>query len=228
MKKFYTPVDLRSRAAMTAYLEGHFRYPTANAWNQATSYACNLKVDRLGLHPELVDTLLGMLDTDEFQAEMQELRRRFGEKHNYYWQVGMNGRSGGYLVLYQGYSKPSGYRSYCRLCGQQNFKSIAESGNICGRCGQPSRVDYAHPPREIGVYPGRGTDDCADFEDWSMTELRNRVSLVQELDRLADEMVALGLDYARHYSVEDEEFYLPRTRKILVPRAQGGRHALSV
>ena len=48
MKKFYTPVDLRSRADMTAYLENHFRYPTMNSWNQATSYACNLKVDRLG------------------------------------------------------------------------------------------------------------------------------------------------------------------------------------
>ena len=39
MKKFFTPVDLRSRAAMTAYLDGHFRYPTMNSWNQATSYA---------------------------------------------------------------------------------------------------------------------------------------------------------------------------------------------
>ena len=57
MKKFFTPVDLRSRAAMTAYLDGHFRYPTMNSWNQATSYACNLKVDHLGLDASVVETV---------------------------------------------------------------------------------------------------------------------------------------------------------------------------
>ena len=120
MKKFYTPVDLRSRADMTAYLENHFRYPTMNSWNQATSYACNLKVDRLGLSAGIVEKLLDMLDTFEFQEAMQNLRTRFGMEHDYLWQVGMNGRSGGYLVLYQGCQKPSGYRSYCRECGQRN------------------------------------------------------------------------------------------------------------
>jgi hypothetical protein len=49
MTEFYRPVDLRSRAAMTAYLKNHFRYHTMNSWNRSTSYACNLKVNRLGL-----------------------------------------------------------------------------------------------------------------------------------------------------------------------------------
>lgn len=218
MKKFFTPVDLRSRAAMTAYLDGHFRYPTMNSWNQATSYACNLKVDHLGLDASVVDKLLDMLETDEFQDAMQELRQDFGRSHNYCWQVGMNGRSGGYLVLYQGYAKPSEYKSFCCRCGQRNYKSVAESGNICGRCGKPTRIDYDRPSLQIGVY-GRGTDDAGDFEEWSMAELRDRVHLVQELDQLADQMVALGLDYAKHYTVENEDYYVPRTRKILVATA---------
>ena len=83
MKKFYTPVDLRSRADMTAYLENHFRYPTMNSWNQATSYACNLKVDRLGLSAGIVEKLLDMLDTFEFQEAMQDLRTRFGKEHEH-------------------------------------------------------------------------------------------------------------------------------------------------
>ena len=32
-------------------------------------------------------------------------------------------------------------------------------------------------------------------------------------------MVALGLDYAKHYTVENEDYYVPRTRKILVTTA---------
>ena len=49
MKTFYTDVDLRSRKAMTAFLLKHFRYDTMSSWNQADSYACNLKIYRLGL-----------------------------------------------------------------------------------------------------------------------------------------------------------------------------------
>lgn len=219
MKKFYQPVDLRSRAAMTAYLKGHFRYPTMNSWNQATSYACNLKVDRLGLSAEISDKLLDMLATDEFQDAMLSLRCRFGMEHDYLWQAAMNGRSGGYLVLYQGYSRPGKYKSYCRSCGQKNYTSVSETGDVCGRCGSHSRVDYATPPLEVGAYPGRGTDDSEDFEDWSMDQLRERVRLVQEFDQLADAMVAEALELARTCTVEEEEYYVPQTRKVLVPSA---------
>ena len=219
MKKFYTPVDLRSRADMTAFLGSHFRYPTMNAWNRATSYACNLKVDRLGLNASLVGKLLDMLGTEEFQMSMRSLILDFGEAHSQLWQAGMNGRSGGYLVLYQGYTKPSAYKSYCQCCGQGNFKSTAESGTVCGRCGSPSRVDYEKAPLEIGVYPGRGTDDGEDYENWTLDELRSRVRLVQEFDQLADAMVERGMELARRCSVEEEEYFVPRTRKVLIPSA---------
>lgn len=219
MKKFYHAIDLRSRAAMTVYLEEHFRYPTMNSWNQATSYACNLKVDRLGLNAEIVDKLLDMVDTAEFQDAMQELRCQFGAEHDFLWQVGMNGRSGGYLVLYQGYRRPGKYKSYCRKCGQRNYTSISETGDKCGRCGNHSRVDYVTPPMEIGTYPGRGTDDSEDFEDWSMYQLRERVRLVQELDQLADAMVAEALELVRTCTVETEEYFVPKTRKVLVASA---------
>lgn len=219
MKKFYEPIDLRSRADMTAFLTNHFRYPTMNSWNQATSYACNLKADRLGLSAGIVDKILDMLLTDEFQDAMQELRYRFGEDHGFLWQAAMNGRSGGYLVLYQGCKTPSKYKSYCRYCGQRNYTGVAETGDVCGRCVEHGRVDYASPPFEIGAYPGRGTNDCEDFEDWSLVQLRERVRLVQEFDRLADSMVSEALELARTCTVEEEEYLVPKTRKVLVPSA---------
>lgn len=51
MKRFFQPVDLRSRKAMIDYLEDHFRYFTMNSWNRSQSYACNLKIYKLGLDP---------------------------------------------------------------------------------------------------------------------------------------------------------------------------------
>ena len=47
MKQYYKDIDLRSRKAMTTFLENHFRYPTMNSWNNSTSYANNMKVYKL-------------------------------------------------------------------------------------------------------------------------------------------------------------------------------------
>lgn len=133
--------------------------------------------------------------------------------------IGFNGRSGGYLVLYQGETKYSDYKSYCTACGQKNFKSVAESGNICGRCKSPIRVDYIKPPMQINTFPGRGTDDGEDFADWDLYELKERVKLVQEFDALADSIVQHAIEYARNYVVEEEEILIPKTQKVLVPIA---------
>ena len=216
MKRFSVPVDMRSRKEMTDFLQTHFRYDTMNSWNCATSYACNLKIPRLGLSHEIESKLYELLDTTEFFFLRQDLMDAFDEAHDFRWQVGMNGRSGGYLVLYEGGIKSTGHRSYCRSCGQRNYKSVSESGNRCGRCGRAERVDYASPPMQSFTYPGRGVDMDEDFEEWSISDLRDRVRLVQELDALADEMVSQAIHMARHYSVVEVEVCIPQTRKVLM------------
>ena len=216
MKQFYQPVDMRSRKAMTDFLSHHFRYNTMNSWNRSTSYACNLKIDRLGLDFEVINKLFDMIDTQEFFYAQQELRDAFGAAHDYRWQVRMNGRSGGYLVLYQGNQRPSQYKSFCICCGQKNYTSVSETGAQCGACHRETRIDYDAPPTEITVYPYRSTDDGEDYEEWSMHQLKERVRLVQELDRLADALVQQAVTMAQNYSVAEEEYYLPQTRKVLV------------
>ena len=57
MRRFYQSVDLRSRSQMTDFLTMHFRYPTMNSWNNAVSYACNLKIHKLGLCDEVYEKL---------------------------------------------------------------------------------------------------------------------------------------------------------------------------
>ena len=71
----------------------------------------------------------------------------------------------------------------------------------------------------VSVFPGRGTDDGEDFEDWTIKEIRDRVRLVQELDLLADSIVDYALESAYNYTVEDEEILVPKTHKVLVPMA---------
>lgn len=222
MKQFYKKVNLRSRCEMTDFLKNHFRYNTMNSWNGSTSYACNIKIYNLGLSSDIQDKLYELIDIEEFWIDTREIFDKFARRYDYSWQIGTNGRSGGYLVLYQGFTEPSGYKSYCIECGQENYKSIEETGgqNICGRCGNPSRVNYIKPPINININPGRSTDMGEDFEGFTMKELRERLSLVQEFDSVADNLVALALKTLNEYTVEDETYYVPKTRKVLV--AKGG------
>ena len=212
---FSQRVDKRSRAEMTAYLSGHFRYNTMNSWNRSTTYACNMKLYKLGLDRETEDKLWDMIQVPEFYERLNERIEDFNRQHNYLWQAGWNGHSGGYLVLYQGGTKPSRYRSYCTKCGQKNYTSIAETGNWCGVCNEEARVDYIKPPMQIFSFPGRDVDMGEDFEDWSLYELKQRTELVQEFDQLADDIVEEALHIASEHTVEERVIYKPTTELVL-------------
>lgn len=218
MRIFSERVDLRFRQEMTDYLRNHFRYYTANPWNLSTSYACNLKIHRLNLEPEIESRLYDLLDVQAFFDMRDTILARFNRVHGYRWQAAFNGRSGGYLVLYQGELRPTGHLSYCVSCGQRNYRSTRDSGNVCGVCGKPDRVDYKIPPKQSVVFPGRGLDMEDDFEEWSVSELRARVKLVQELDSLADELVSQAISMAKAYDIVEEEYLVPQTRRVLAPR----------
>ena len=216
MRTFFIPVDLRNRAEMTGFLKNHFRYFTMNSWNRSTSYACNLKIHRLGLEAEYESKLYEMLGTQEFYYAQHMLLDEFGRQHEYRWQAGMNGRNSGYLVLYQGELKPSGYRSFCTECGQKNFRAASETDCICGACRKPTRINFRQPDTLLTSYPGRSTDMDEDFEDWGLEELRMRVRLVQSLDQLADRMVAQAILLCRSCKVVEETVFVPKVQKILV------------
>lgn len=219
MIKFSRIVDKRSKKEMISYLWKHFRYSTMNNWNNSTSYACNMKIYNLGLDKEIADKLYDLISIDGFYEPLNDLMDSFAADHSYKWQVGMNGRSGGYLVLYQGGWKPSEHKSYCTSCGQQNYRSITETGNVCGRCHEASRVDYASPPLDVFTSPGKSTDMNVRFSEWTMDDLRDRVNLVQDFDRLADALVAEAVYIAENYAIEEESYLVEKTRQILVHSA---------
>lgn len=216
MKTFYKEVNMDDRRKMETFLENHFRYFTANSWNFSTSYANDMKVYSLDLPDATESKLLDLMECEEFYDSIHNLIREFAAAHGYRWQAGFNGRSGGYLVLYEGGQKPSEYKSYCTNCGQRNFRSVNETGSKCGRCGKDTRVDYIHPPMETFAYPGIGIDQYADFSSWEENELRDRVALVQEFDFLCDGIVALAVEMAGTYEIAEETVYVPTAVKRMV------------
>ncbi len=113
-----------SRDEMVVYLRKHFRYFTMNSWNRSKSYARNIKIYNLGLTGEQENKAYELLDAQGTFDSISDIIHGFNERHDHQFQIGFNGRSGGYMVLYHGSQRPSGYQSYCTECGQLNYKRV--------------------------------------------------------------------------------------------------------
>jgi len=213
---FIKKVDKRSRKAMIAYLSNHFRYNTMNSWNRSTSYAHCIKVHRLGLTSKQVDKAFDLVNAENFWDEFQYLIQDFNVDHDYQWQVGTNGRSGGYLVLYKGGWKYEEYKSYCTSCGQRNYKTIEETNDkTCGKCGQRTRINIKSPRIIPFTWPDKDIDMCEDFEDWDMDALKSRVQIVQKFDLLAEDMRGQLIYMIENYTINDESYLVSKTRKVI-------------
>jgi len=216
---YYKEVDKRYRQPMVKYLKNHFKYHTMNSWNKSISYANNIKLYKID-KPADVDeeTFWEMIGISEWQEKLSDLLEDFGRKHNWLWQAGINGRSGGYTVLYRGGIKPSGYKSYCTHCGQKNYEAVPESQiGICGRCEAKARVNFKQTHMQVFTYPGKEVDMYEDFDEWTLSQLRQRVELVQDFDRLCDSIVTEFIETCRNYRITEEEILVPKTIKVLEP-----------
>jgi hypothetical protein len=216
---YYKEVDKHNRKAMTAFLKKHFRYHTMNSWNRSTSYANNIKLYNLDKPTDIDEqTWWEMLEITQWQERLSDLLEDFGRVHKWLWQAGINGRSGGYLVLYRGGIKPSGYKSYCTHCGQKNYQEVPEGQiGICGRCDAKARVNFKQTHMQVFTWPGKDIDMYEDFEGWILRELRERVDLVQEFDKLCETIVEEYSYICRNYRITEEEILVPKTIKVLEP-----------
>ncbi len=216
---YYKKINLKKRGEMIAFLKNHFRYDTMNSWNRSTSYANNIKLYNVD-KPDNIDEDIWwqMLTITQWQEKLSDLLEDFGARYNWNWQAGINGKSGGYIVLYRGGIKPSGYMSYCTHCGQRNFKKVPEGHiGICGRCGAKKRVNFQKTHMQVFTWPGKAVDMHEDFRDWGMEELRERVTLVQEFDKLADEIISEYISICQNYRILEEEIFVPKKVKVLEP-----------
>ena len=216
---YYKEVDKRYKETMVKYLRQHFRYYSMNSWNKSTSYANNIKLYNID-KPDCVDddTFWEMIGLTEWQEKLSDLLEDFGRKYDWNWQAGINGRSGGYVVLYKGGIKPSGYKSYCTHCGQKNYEAVPE-GQIgtCGRCDAKARVNFKQTHMQVFTWPGKDVDMHENFEDMTLSQIRERVELVQDFDRLCDDIVSEYVNLCKNYRITEEEILVPKTIKVLEP-----------
>jgi len=85
---------------MVSYAELSIRYYTMNSWNRSTSYANNIKLYNIDKPADIdSDRWWEMLGLTQWHEKLSDLLEDFGRKHNWLWQAGINGRSGGYVVL---------------------------------------------------------------------------------------------------------------------------------
>lgn len=114
---------------MVAYLKGHCRYNTMNSWNRCTSYANCVKIHRLDLPAGLENRAYELLAVPDTFERTRDLMKQWSRGYDYEWQAGFNGRSDGYIVLYQGERKLSQYKSVCTTCGQRNYRRVMPLGD---------------------------------------------------------------------------------------------------
>ena len=92
----------KTRESMIEYLKNHFRYSTMNSWNGSYSYAHRVKFGHLDLTTDQVNACYDMLDVASAWDEVHDIKWQFAHRHKHGWQLGFNGRSSGYIVLYMG------------------------------------------------------------------------------------------------------------------------------
>ena len=196
------------------YLSEHFRYDTMNSWNRSTSYARNVKIHKLSMDAETRDRAYELLDVPGAFAEVNALIEAFERKHDWRWHAGFNGRSGGYLVLYQGGRKETDYKSRCSYCGKLTWYETVQSCRMDG-CEGTLEI-LVEPVFQTFAYPGKATDQDADFSEWTDEDLRERVRLVRDFDRLCDACIRSFIRFAKTHAVEEREILVPKTVKVAV------------
>lgn len=209
---------MKTREENIKFLTGHFRYNTANGWNGSTSYAVQMKIYDF-VPRKLQDKAYQLLDVPDTFDAVNDRIREWDAESGHVWQAGFNGRSGGYLVLYQGGAKPSEHKSYCVECGQKNFTLTKETGKKCGACNENGRTDYKYIPLIPFSYPGKSTDQGEDFAEWDDDSIRERVKLVRRFDKLAKELQAIFLSFCEGFDVVEETIHVPKTVKRLVEKS---------
>ena len=133
-------IDITNDKQMFNFLKDHYTYYTMNSWNGLKSIANNVKVHKLGLDGNCYTALAFLQDDDYFTINM--MIEDWEAEHKGY-KVGFNGRSGGYLVLYNDHNNCSAlpdeidecedyeeYKRWCKdYCGsvKENRRDLVET-----------------------------------------------------------------------------------------------------
>lgn len=176
---FYkTGVDISNTKSMWNFLKEHFTYSTLNSWNRLESIANDVKLYKLNLEGDwtnVIRYLTDVADCGGLQLAIEDETLAFNEEHYPNYRVGFNGRSNGYLVLYN----------------SENNRSVL-----------PDCVtDYdTYEDFKEDIKAGWNGYNVSDFN----RELRDAVELVRDFDRLCDTLRDIVNAYSTRNFEEDK------------------------
>lgn len=148
-------IDITNDKQMFEFIKNHFTYFTMNSWNCTQTIANKVKIYNLGLEGDAWRAL-NLLEADEY-FEVNETIRFWEYEHPGY-SVGFNGRSGGYLVLYN----------------KDNYRSVL-----------PDFVEDCDTYEEYKAYC---KDYFGCGVKYNRRELKELCQLIQDFDMLCDEL----------------------------------------
>ena len=120
-------VDISNTKSMFNFLNNHFMYDTLNSWNGLKSIANNVKVYNLELEGDEWEALAALERDDYFNINSMIEDWEYDHKG---YKVGFNGRSGGYLVLYNANDNRCAIRD--RLIGYDSYEDFKEDYKYYG------------------------------------------------------------------------------------------------
>lgn len=168
---FYKKVNKNNNKEMYQFLKEHFTYWTMNSWNGLKSIANNVKIYNLELEGDYWKAL-EMLERNNY-FEVNSIIDDWSCEHKGY-EVGFNGRSGGYLVLYnEDTNKDNILDTYITNSDNyEEFKELLKDDNI-------TLKDYHN-------------------------DLVEQVELVQEFDKLCDDLRNFCQDLINNYTYNEK------------------------
>jgi hypothetical protein len=202
-----------TREEMIEFLSKHFRYNTMNSWNRSTSYARNVKIHILGLTREQENRAYEIIQADGAYDKINGIIRDFGITNDYRYQIGFNGRSGGYLVLYQGGKNDPGYKTRCDNCSKLTWYETEQPCKMSSCDGTLTLLKK--PVFQVFTQSLKGIDMEKDFEEWDDNSLRNRYDLVKEFDATVDECISVFKALVDSCKVVEKEIMVPKTIRVM-------------
>lgn len=185
---FYKKVNKNNNREMFDFLKCHFTYYTLNSWNRLESIANNVKIYNLDIKGDCWK-LLEILELDNYSS-INAIIEDWEQMHKGY-KVNFNGKSGGYLVLYDEDNNKHVFDNY-----QQNFIINAydyeDFKNLLH--------DYNYTLKEY------------------KSELIKMVELVQDFDKLCDSLVSECQYMLDNCNVEEIEKTYTKKEKVLAWR----------
>ena len=178
-----TGVDICSAKSMFNFINEHYQYYTLNSWNNLKSIANNVKLYNLKLEGDwgtACSYLFDEYDIGNLQEEISDMIRDWEDEHPGYG-LGFNGRSGGYLVIY----------NHDKKNGTVNFRSILPEW-LTGFDTYEEWKDY------ILDYYAYAIKDM-------IPELREYTKLIRDFDKLCDDLRDLVNEYSK-LDYEAEKF----------------------